>query len=75
MIQTTTTTAAPPGTTTVTTTHTLTPPATTFTTIQTTTSTTQVSSVPTWAYAAMFVLVVIGLVVGYVIKRPSVSKS
>jgi phosphate transport system substrate-binding protein len=67
---TTTTAMIPPGTTTVTTTETVTPSGTTVTAIQTTTSTTQVSSVPTWAYAVMVVLLIVGLAVGYIIKRP-----
>jgi len=67
---TTTTTIAPPGTTTATTTKTVSLSGTTVTTTQTTTSTTQVSSVPTWAYAVMVVLLIVGLAVGYFIKRP-----
>jgi hypothetical protein len=49
----------------------------TLTTTQTATSTTtrSSSSVPTWAYATMALLLIVGLAVGYIIKRPSVSKS
>jgi len=32
------------------------------------------SSVPMWVYATMAVLLIVGLAVGYVIRRPSVSK-
>ncbi|MGD0477555.1 MAG: hypothetical protein ABSB29_05245 [Nitrososphaerales archaeon] len=50
---------------------------TTMTTTQTTTSTTTkacATCVPTWAYATMVVLLIAGLAVGYIIKRPLVSK-
>ncbi len=74
------TTTATPATVTQTITTTATLPVTTTTTstatqtvISTTTQTS--SSVPSWAYAAMVVLLIAGLAVGYMIKRPSVSKS
>ncbi len=44
----------------------------TSTTAVTTTNT--ATSVPTWAYAAMVVLLTVGLAVGYIIRRLSVSK-
>jgi hypothetical protein len=50
-------------------------PTTTVTSTQTVTSNTKPipSSVPTWVYAIMIALLVIGLAVGYTIKRPSTS--
>ncbi len=66
---TTTTTVTQSVTTTVTDTQTAT------TTRTTTSTTTQISSsVPTWAYAAMAILLIVGLAVGYIVRRPSVSK-
>jgi hypothetical protein len=68
-------------TTTVTSTTTLTGPTTTVTSTatatQTTTSTvTNTSSViPGWAYGAMAALLLIGLAVGYVVKRPPARPS
>jgi len=72
----TTTTVIQPVTTTMTTTQTVTGPGTTATTTQTVTSTTtqNTSSVPAWAYATMAVLIIVGLAIGYIVKRPSVSK-
>lgn len=61
----------------VTTTQTITS-TTTATTTQTTTSTTTkacATCLPTWAYAAMVVLLIVGLAVGYIVKGPSVSKT
>jgi predicted GH43/DUF377 family glycosyl hydrolase len=59
-------------------TSTVTGPTTTVTSTQTVgyyPPTTPISSsVPTWAYAVMAVLLVVGLAVGYVIKRPPKSK-
>jgi cobalamin biosynthesis Mg chelatase CobN len=56
-------------------TETITGPASTTTTTQIVTSTTtqSSSSAPTWAYAIMGVLLIVGLAVGYTIKRPSAS--
>jgi DNA-binding beta-propeller fold protein YncE len=77
-------------TTTVTSTHTVTGPTTTVTgpsttvtspstttATQTSTSTvTQTSSVvPGWAYGAMVVLLIAGLVIGYSVKRPSTRQT
>jgi sugar lactone lactonase YvrE len=61
---------------TVTNTQTVTGPGATVTATQTTTSTTtqNSSSVPTWAYATMVVLLIVGPTVGYIIRRPSVRK-
>ncbi len=75
--QTQTQTTTQPTTTTVTNTQTVTGPGTTATTTHTVTSTTtqSSSSVPAWAYAAMIVLLIAGLAVGYIIKRASVGKS
>jgi len=69
-----TSTATSSSTTTTTTTVTR-PVTTTVTTTQTATSTTtrSSSSVPTWAYAAMAVLLIVGLAVGYIVRRPSAS--
>jgi cobalamin biosynthesis Mg chelatase CobN len=57
-------------------TETITGPTSTTATTQTVTSTTSQSSssVPTWAYATMVVLLIVGVAVGYVVKRPSASK-
>ncbi len=61
--------------TTVTNTATSTQTVTSVTTQLGPTTTTQTSSsVPTWAYAIMILLLIAGLAVGYAIKRPSVSK-
>ncbi len=65
---------------TATTSQTLTGPTTSVTNTETatqtvTSTTTQISSsVPSSAYATMAVLLIAGLAIGYVIKRPSVSK-
>jgi hypothetical protein len=59
------TTTAPP----TTRTSTQTPTQTATSTVTQTTSTT-----PGWAYAAMIVLLLIGLAIGYVVKRPSVRQ-
>ena len=48
--------------------------ATTTLTTSTTSTTKSATPVPTWAYAAVVVLLIAGLTVGYIIKRPSVSK-
>jgi hypothetical protein len=55
---------------------TITGPTSTTTATQTVVSTTtqSSSSVPTWAYATMVVLLIAGLTVGYFIKRPPVNK-
>jgi len=41
----------------------------------TTTVTQTTSAVPGWAYGAMVVLLLIGLAIGYVVKRPSIKQS
>jgi hypothetical protein len=67
---TTVTSTAPPTTVTSTQTSTATAPPTTVTsTLTQTTSTT-----PGWAYGVMVVLLLIGLAIGYVVKRPSVKQ-
>lgn len=47
---------------------------TTWTTTSTTTATPGPLDLSTWAYATMAVLLIVGLAVGYLIKRPSASK-
>lgn len=71
-----TTTTTSTVTTTMTVPTTITGPTSTATATQTVTLTTtqSSSSVPTWAYATMVVLLIVGLVVGYFIKRPPVNK-
>jgi hypothetical protein len=49
-------------------------PVTTNTQTVTSTTTVTNSSVPGWAYGGMAALLVAGLAVGYVIKRPPTSK-
>ena len=62
-------------TTTVTTAQTVTGPGTIVTTTQTVMSTTQgTASMSIWVYATMVLLLIVGLAVGYIIKRPSVNK-
>ncbi|MGD0396799.1 MAG: hypothetical protein ABSB26_07850 [Nitrososphaerales archaeon] len=40
----------------------------------TSTTTQDTPSVPKWAYATVVVLLIVGLALGYIVKRPSVSK-
>jgi uncharacterized protein HemX len=64
-----------------TTTATVTAPPTTLTSTETTTQTatntlTQTTTTaPDWAYGAMVLLLLIGLAIGYVVKRPSVKQT
>jgi cobalamin biosynthesis Mg chelatase CobN len=51
---------------------TMTGPTSTTTTTSTVTKTNSV--VPTWAYGIMAVLLIVGLAVGYVVRRPSLPK-
>jgi hypothetical protein len=62
-------------TTTLTSTATTTAAPVTFTNTSTSTVTQTTSAIPGWAYAAMVVLLLIGLAIGYVVKRPSVKQS
>lgn len=63
-------------TTTTTVTQPVTGPGTTVTTTRNVTSTVtqDTSSVPTWAYATMVVLLIVGLAVGYIVRRPRAPK-
>lgn len=60
--------------TTTTTKTSITTSTTTVTSLMTTTVTTTTQPLLTWAYAIMVVFLIVGLVVGYTIKRPSLSK-
>jgi protein-S-isoprenylcysteine O-methyltransferase Ste14 len=51
---------------------TTTAPPSTVTTTSTVTQTT--SSIPSWAYGLMVVLLLLGLAIGYVVKRPSIKQ-
>jgi hypothetical protein len=48
-------------------------PPSTVTSTSTVTQTT--SAIPGWAYGLMVVLLLIGLAIGYVVKRPSIKQS
>jgi carbohydrate-binding DOMON domain-containing protein len=56
-------------------TQTVTGPASTVTNTATSTVTQTTSSIPDWTYGAMVVLLILGLAIGYVVKRPSARAS
>jgi cobalamin biosynthesis Mg chelatase CobN len=62
-------------TTTNTVTQTVTGPASTVTNTATSTVTQTTSAIPGWAYGVMVVLLLVGLAIGYVVKRPSIKQS
>jgi len=62
-------------TTTNTVTQTVTGPGSTVTNTATSTVTQTTSAIPGWAYGVMVVLLLVGLAIGYVVKRPSIEQS
>jgi hypothetical protein len=55
-------------------TQTVTGPGSTVTNTATSTVTQTTSSIPGWSYAVMAVLLLVGLAIGFVVKRPSIKK-